>query len=192
MPTDPKPDDDTSGGERPQPRDPQREPGRNDDPAATPPTNDKSATPWPPRWTRLALPLMLAVALVGTCGLGDSRPSSQIDYTTFYAAIDSGEVVSVVMRGDEVDCELSLPRVVDGKEVKLTAKEMAMLKLLAEKSGEVISRESFLREVWGLEGAIETRTVDNFVRKLRQLFEDDASEPRHLLSVRGVGYRFVP
>jgi DNA-binding response OmpR family regulator len=80
----------------------------------------------------------------------------------------------------------------EGTEVKLTAKEVAILKLFADRPGDVISRETFLNEVWGLPGHLETRTVDNFMRKLRQTFEEDASAPRHIVSVRGAGYRFVP
>jgi DNA-binding response OmpR family regulator len=56
----------------------------------------------------------------------------------------------------------------------------------------VISRETFLKEVWGRTGALETRTVDNFVRKLRHALEPQPSRPRHIVSTRGAGYRFVP
>ena len=80
----------------------------------------------------------------------------------------------------------------DGREQALTATELAMLRLFAQRPGEVISRETFLREVWGRTGALETRTVDNFVRKLRQALEPHPSRPRHIVSTRGAGYRFVP
>ena len=59
-----------------------------------------------------------------------------------------------------------------GKEVRLSPREIAMLKLFASRPGEVISRRDFLEEVWGLSGEIESRTVDNFIRKLRQALED--------------------
>lgn len=80
----------------------------------------------------------------------------------------------------------------DGRQEPLTATEAAMLRLFASRPGEVISRETFLREVWGRTGEIETRTVDNFVRKLRHAFEPDPARPRHICSVRGAGYKFVP
>ena len=80
----------------------------------------------------------------------------------------------------------------DGQTAELSPKELGMLRLFSNRPGEVISRETFLEEVWGMPGALETRTVDNFVRKLRQTFEDSPSNPRHILSVRGAGYRFVP
>jgi DNA-binding response OmpR family regulator len=80
----------------------------------------------------------------------------------------------------------------DGREKTLTATELAMLRLFAQRPNEVISRETFLREVWGRTGALETRTVDNFVRKLRRALEPFPSRPRHIVSTRGAGYRFVP
>lgn len=80
----------------------------------------------------------------------------------------------------------------DGRSEELSPKELGMLRLFSSRPGEVISREVFLEEVWGMPGALETRTVDNFVRKLRQTFEESPSNPRHILSVRGAGYRFVP
>lgn len=79
-----------------------------------------------------------------------------------------------------------------GEELRLSTKEIAMLQLFASRPGEVISRQTFLEEVWELPGSLETRTVDNFVRKLRQALEENPSEPRHIQSVRGAGYRFVP
>lgn len=78
------------------------------------------------------------------------------------------------------------------EEVELSAKEVGILKLFSERPGEVISRDTFLEEVWNLPASLETRTVDNFIHKLRQTLEDNPSKPRHIVSVRGVGYRFVP
>lgn len=80
----------------------------------------------------------------------------------------------------------------DGRVIALSPKELAILQLFGTRPGEVISRESFLEEVWGMPGSLETRTVDNFISKLRQTLEDHPSNPRHILSIRGAGYRFVP
>ncbi len=80
----------------------------------------------------------------------------------------------------------------DGREISLTAKELALLRLFASRPGEVVTRETFLKEVWGLPAGLETRTIDNFIRKLRQALEEDPSNPAHIVSVRGAGYRFVP
>ena len=65
-------------------------------------------------------------------------------------------------------------------------------KLVTVREGEVISRPNPLEHVWEEPATLETRTVDNFVLRLRKHFEPDPKHPRHILSVRGVGYRFVP
>lgn len=80
----------------------------------------------------------------------------------------------------------------NSQEITLSAKEIGMLRVFAERPGEVVSRETFLEEVWGLPGSLETRTVDNYIRKLRLALEEDPSSPEHIVSVRGAGYRFVP
>ncbi|MHC4449485.1 MAG: response regulator transcription factor [Planctomycetota bacterium] len=80
----------------------------------------------------------------------------------------------------------------DGSEKTLTMMEISVLAYFAAHPGEVISRKTFLKEVWGLTGALETRTVDNFVRKLRSALEMDPAKPAHILSVRGAGYKFIP
>ncbi len=80
----------------------------------------------------------------------------------------------------------------DGRTVELSPKELGMLRLFASRPGKVITRETFLEEVWEMPGSLETRTVDNFIRKLRQALEEQPSNPRHIMSIRGAGYRFVP
>jgi DNA-binding response OmpR family regulator len=80
----------------------------------------------------------------------------------------------------------------EGAKVELTAKEMAILQVFARRPGDVISRQTFLEDVWGLPPSVETRTIDNFIRRLRTMFEEDAARPRHIVSVRGAGYRFRP
>jgi DNA-binding response OmpR family regulator len=79
-----------------------------------------------------------------------------------------------------------------GEEHDLTEKEVGMLKLLIEAEGEPVSREKFLDRVWGYEAYPSTRTVDNFVLALRKKIEPDPSTPRHLLTIRGYGYRLAP
>lgn len=79
----------------------------------------------------------------------------------------------------------------DGQEVQLGGKEVAMMRLFAAEEGKVIPRGMFLEKVWNEPATLETRTVDNFIMRLRKLFEPDPKNPRHILSVRGVGYRFV-
>ena len=91
-----------------------------------------------------------------------------------------------------IDFQAFLATGPDGEELELSPKEMGILRLFAARPGEVISREAFLEEVWGMPGSLETRTVDNFIRKLRQALEENPSRPRHITSVRGAGYRFIP
>jgi DNA-binding response OmpR family regulator len=66
------------------------------------------------------------------------------------------------------------------------------LRHLVGRAGQVLSRKSLLEEVWGLREDTDTRAIDNFIVRLRKYIEDEPSRPRHLLTVRGVGYRFVP
>jgi DNA-binding response OmpR family regulator len=73
----------------------------------------------------------------------------------------------------------------------LTLMEANVLKHLIQHEGSVVSRKLMLEEVWGLHEDTDTRAIDNFIVRLRRYIEDDASRPRHLLTVRGVGYRFV-
>ena len=75
------------------------------------------------------------------------------------------------------------------RELPLTAKEFAMLRLLAGNAGEPVSRERFLDVVWGCAAFPTTRTVDNHIASLRQKIETDADGPRWLKTVHGVGYR---
>jgi two-component system alkaline phosphatase synthesis response regulator PhoP len=78
----------------------------------------------------------------------------------------------------------------DGMTHELTEKEAMILKLLAESNGRVVSRDELVERVWGYEIFPSTRTVDNFILRLRKRFERDPANPRHFRSVRGVGYRF--
>jgi two-component system, OmpR family, alkaline phosphatase synthesis response regulator PhoP len=77
-----------------------------------------------------------------------------------------------------------------GVEVALSAKEYQLLRFLAQRRGEVVGRETLLREVWGYHATPNTRTVDVHMTWLRQKIEKDPSAPVHLVTVRGMGYRF--
>lgn len=73
----------------------------------------------------------------------------------------------------------------------LTKKEAMLLKLLSERQGEVVSRQQILQSVWGYDVYPSTRTIDNFILSFRKYFEQDPKNPKHFLSVRGVGYKFL-
>jgi len=79
-----------------------------------------------------------------------------------------------------------------GQLVKLTHLEFELLSFFCHNSRRVFSRDELLREVWGLRQGGQARTVDNFVAQLRAKLERDPDQPRHLLTVRGSGYRFAP
>ncbi len=80
---------------------------------------------------------------------------------------------------------------VAGEPVQLTQLELDLLRYFAENAGRVLSRTELLERVWKLRNYGNTRTVDNFISRLRRRFEEDASSPAHFLSVRGAGYKFV-
>ncbi len=75
--------------------------------------------------------------------------------------------------------------------IKLTLMEADLLRYLIKHEGKPVSRKSMLDEVWGLREDTDTRAIDNFIVRLRKYIEDDPTQPQHLLTVRGVGYRFV-
>jgi two-component system alkaline phosphatase synthesis response regulator PhoP len=75
--------------------------------------------------------------------------------------------------------------------VRLTTREMGLLRALVERDGEAVTRGELLEEVWGLRPDTRTRVIDSFIVRLRRYVEADPSRPRHIVSVRGHGYRFV-
>jgi len=76
--------------------------------------------------------------------------------------------------------------------VQLPQKELQVMRLFTSRPNQVVTRRDLLAEVWGLPNHPNTRVVDNVIVALRQAFEESSTRPRHILSVRGVGYRFVP
>ncbi len=78
-----------------------------------------------------------------------------------------------------------------GNTTHLTVMESELLRHLVKNDGKIVSRKQILEEVWNLHEDTDTRAIDNFVVRLRRYIEDDPANPRHLLTVRGVGYRFV-
>jgi DNA-binding response OmpR family regulator len=76
--------------------------------------------------------------------------------------------------------------------IQLTLMEAKLLRHLIRSKGRTVSRKSILEDVWGLREDTDTRAIDNFIVRLRRYIEENPSKPRHLLTVRSVGYRFVP
>ena len=97
-----------------------------------------------------------------------------------------------VFDGKTVDFGALELRRAGGQAMRLTLMEARLLRHLIRHAGRVVARKSLLEEVWGLQEDTDTRAIDNFIVRLRKYIEDEPSQPRHLLTVRGVGYRFVP
>ncbi len=101
-----------------------------------------------------------------------------------------GESETVSFAGRTIDFdELELRSL--GNTIHLTVMEAQLLRHLISNEGRVVSRKSILEEVWGLREDTDTRAIDNFIVRLRRYIEEDPSQPKHLQTVRGVGYRFV-
>jgi DNA-binding response OmpR family regulator len=108
----------------------------------------------------------------------ESTRDQQPDQTTFQFA------------GKSIDFgELELHSL--GNVIHLTLMEADLLRHLIRNQGRVVSRKSILEQVWGLHEDTDTRAIDNFIVRLRRYIEEDPSSPKHLQTVRGVGYRFV-
>jgi DNA-binding response OmpR family regulator len=102
----------------------------------------------------------------------------------------ASEYATFTFAGKSIDFdELELRTL--GNTIHLTMMEAQFLRYLIRNEGRVVSRKSILEEVWGLHEDTDTRAIDNFIVRLRRYIEEDPSQPRHLQTVRGVGYRFV-
>jgi DNA-binding response OmpR family regulator len=113
-------------------------------------------------------------------------------------AVNNAEVTSTPSADDEVvsfggktidfgNLELRT----NGNTIRLTLMEAKLLRHLIRSNGRTVSRKSILEDVWGLREDTDTRAIDNFIVRLRRYVEENPSKPRYLLTVRGVGYRFI-
>jgi DNA-binding response OmpR family regulator len=124
-----------------------------------------------------------AGATHGARGRGGARPALQ-------SGGGPGEEV-FAFGGRHIDFGALELRTAAGQTLRLTLMEAALLRHLVQNVGRVVSRKSLLEEVWGLQEDTDTRAIDNFVVRLRKYIEDEPSRPKHLLTVRGVGYQFI-
>ena len=136
----------------------------------------------------LAKPTELAILLARIGGLlrrsawshqrsaEEARPEPQHDRFTF--------------NGKTIDFD-SLELTVGERVLQLTLMEANLLRYLVEHEGKAVSRKAMLEQVWGLHEDTDTRAIDNFIVRLRRYIEKEPGKPRHLLTVRGVGYRFT-
>ncbi|HJP00530.1 MAG TPA: response regulator transcription factor [Planctomycetota bacterium] len=102
-----------------------------------------------------------------------------------------GRAETIAFGDNQLDFSTYRGRSWDGTEQHLTHKEAMILRCLAERDGEVVSREAILETVWGYDVFPSTRTIDNFIVRLRKRFERDPERPFHFHTERGVGYRFT-
>ncbi len=85
----------------------------------------------------------------------------------------------------------TLELVAPNRTTHLTLMEADLLRHFTDREGQIVSRKDILEQVWRLQQDTDTRAIDNFIVRLRRYIEDDPSEPRHLVTVRGIGYRFL-
>ena len=97
---------------------------------------------------------------------------------------------SYAFAGNTIDFDTLELRVGD-RTLPLTLMEANLLRYLTEREGKAVSRKAMLEEVWGVREDTDTRAIDNFIVRLRRYIEKEPGSPQHLLTVRGVGYRFI-
>lgn len=118
------------------------------------------------------------------------RVERMIERATWF--VDTGHISEAVMIGGyRVDFENLNGDGPRGR-LQLTALEAELLKALTSHPNRVLTRGELLEKVWGYHSEVETRTVDNFIVRLRKYFEEEPDQPRHFISLRGKGYMYIP
>ena len=137
----------------------------------------------------LTKPFELAILIARISGLLRRREwlRASMNYVTEPHAVPD----ETFTFGDKSMCFDRLELHVRDQVFPLTLMEANVLRYLIRHEGKPVSRRAMLEEVWGLHEDTDTRAIDNFIVRLRRYIEDDPTHPRHLLTVRGVGYRFV-
>jgi two-component system alkaline phosphatase synthesis response regulator PhoP len=125
-----------------------------------------------------------------TRALENGTPKTPADDTTTKALRRATEEL-FEFDGKTIDFDALELRVRD-RTVRLTLMEADLLRHLIRHAGRAVSRKSMLEEVWNLREDTDTRAIDNFIVRLRKYIEEEPAKPRHLLTVRGIGYRFIP
>jgi DNA-binding response OmpR family regulator len=134
----------------------------------------------------ISKPFELAILLARLRGLLRRREWLRLSQT---AAQSSG--VEIFDFSDKTIDFSKLELRAGGRTVQLTLMEAELLRYMIKHEGQAVSRQKLLEDVWGLREDTDTRAIDNFIVRLRRYIENDPSNPSHLLTVRGVGYRFV-
>lgn len=139
----------------------------------------------------LPKPFDLPILIARLQGLLRRRQWLQDQAAAAPAANAAGEFETFSFGGRTIDFG-KLELRINGTTIQLTLMEAELLRHLIRNAGRVVSRKSILEQVWGLHEDTDTRAIDNFVVRLRRYIEENPAKPRHLLTVRGVGYRFLP
>jgi DNA-binding response OmpR family regulator len=105
------------------------------------------------------------------------RPAEPVKRFTFSGATIDFETFEVLVHGESI---------------RMTRLELTLLRYFIENQGRVIPRRELLENVWGMAGSVNTRAPDQFILRLRKIFEPDPAQPRHFLTIRDAGYRFLP
>ena len=138
----------------------------------------------------LTKPFDLAILIARIRGLLRRREWLRASITTAPASSGAADEDAFTFGDKSVHfdlLELARPRA----GISVDADGGECLRYLIQHEGKPVSRKTMLEEVWGLHEDTDTRAIDNFIVRLRRYIEDDPTHPRHLLTVRGVGYRFV-
>ena len=106
------------------------------------------------------------------------------------APVQREDLASYSFGNNKINFKTQMAQNADG-EFQLSLKECLIMKCLIAREGEVVSRQELLKQVWGYDVYPTTRTVDNFVSALRKYFESNIKSPQHIISIRGIGYKFV-
>lgn len=134
----------------------------------------------------LAKPFELPILIARVRGLLRRREWLRAESAAQVASVGS----QFTFRDRSIDFEQLEVRVGE-KKMLLTLMEAALLRYLVTHEGTPVSRKAILEDVWGMRDDTDTRAIDNFIVRLRRYIEDEPANPRHLQTVRGVGYRFV-
>ena len=119
-----------------------------------------------------------------------ARVRAQIRRSQGSLEVPTDQIVHV--GGAAVDAQRHVVRARGGEESDLSDKELSLLLLLARNPGKVLTRADILEEVWGMDASPTERTIDNFVVKIRRWVEVEPDHPKHVITVRGWGYRYDP
>jgi DNA-binding response OmpR family regulator len=135
--------------------------------------------------------LAILIARVGSL-LRRKTWHSQSNQSTVKSGPSMDDSQETFRFGDKVFDFQNLRLQVGEKTLQLTLMESQLLRYLIQNTGRPVSRKAILENVWDLHEDTDTRAIDNFIVRLRRYIEEEPSDPRHVITVRGLGYKFVP